>query len=327
MKAHVKSILLEEIDAGFDLYSPSWPEESSWLGESLSAVGLIHPPLLVERDGRFVTVCGLRRVRAAIRLGLGTIECRVAETGGLPEEDLLALNMEDNLSVRELTLFEKTRFVKLAMSFSEPAREKLWDGFASRLELSGSDLAIKRYLALEGLPRAVKGFIDEKRLPLRFASLISDLGRSDAVRLVSLAEKHRLSAATAAEAAEMIREVMLRDGKTFEEIAAAIEDGLDETRSRPGGKREILLERLRKIRFPSWKEKEREMKKHLGAINAVQGVTVNPPPFFEGEDFRAEMRFRSSSELRDRARALERFAESPDAKKAIELVCGGFRAD
>ena len=58
----------------------------------------------------------------------------------------------------------------------------------------------------------------------------------------------------------------------------------------------------------------------LDAVNGEPGVTVRPPPFFEGDALRAEIVCRSPEELARGARALGRFAESDTARRAFDLL-------
>ena len=46
---------------------------------SIKAIGIIQPPVVVEKDGELVIKAGTRRVCAAIAAGLATIEVIVAD--------------------------------------------------------------------------------------------------------------------------------------------------------------------------------------------------------------------------------------------------------
>jgi len=308
------------IDTAFDAFSPSWPGESRALEESIARVGVIQTPLLAERGGRLVAVCGLRRVRAARRLSLDALECRICRDPSASDAVLLAMNLEDNLAVRELRLLEKARFVKLTAGLDESARKDLRKRFGPLLGLSEGGSETERLLALDALPQDVKSFIDSKAMPARLAFPIADLGGRAAAFLAALAAKHRLTAAQAAEFAELGREVAQREQRGFDSVARELDDGLDPDRAPRRGWRETLMERLRVLRYPAWKEKDGAMRKCLDAVNGTPGVTVRPPPFFEGDALRAEIVFHSPAELSDLARALALFAASGSARRAFELL-------
>jgi ParB-like chromosome segregation protein Spo0J len=319
MKFTTENVAVAAIDASCDGYSLSWPGESPALEESIARVGVIQAPLLAERGGRLVSVCGLRRVRAASKLSIENIECRICRDQAA-DGFLLALNVEDNLSVRELTLLEKARFTRLAGALKGTEGRDLLSRYESLMGISGGERERARLLALDALPQDVKRFIDAKAMPARLAAPIAELGAGDASILVGLAVKHRLTAAQTAEFAELGREIAQRDSRSFGGVVEALDDDLDPDRAPGRGWREILVERLKAMRYPAWREREGAMGQCLYLINGTPGITVRPPPFFEGDAMRAEIVFRSPEELLAGTQALGRFAATESARKAFDLL-------
>ncbi len=320
MKTSFREIFLHEIDVTADSFSPSWPGESSLLEKSIEAVGLLQPPFVVERAGRFVPVCGIRRLRAAKKLSLSATVCRVLTKGQWSDGELLALNVEDNLSTREFGLFEKARLLGLARALGREVCDTLLERFGQRLGIAPHGREPARLRSLDRLPEPVKTFLGEKRVASRQALLFCDLTPADACSLAALARRHRLTAAQAGEWAGNIQEIMLRDSLAFDEVIRHLEDSFGDEERPAGGWREQLMEMIRELRFPEWKAREKAMTKCLGAVNGTQGVVIRPPPSFEGETFRAEILFRSPAELEKRVSSLARFAESGAAGEAFRLL-------
>jgi|GEM_PF-5626354 len=320
MKRSSQTVELAEIDCAFDSYSCSWPPESVPLEKSITEIGLINPPVLTVREGRLVTLCGIRRVRAAAKRSLSGIVCTIVESAAHSDADLLALNLEDNLSVRSPGLFEKARLVSLLERFDAASRRDFVERFGSRLGFRGDAYEVSRLLSLHALSDETKAFIDLKKMAPRQAYRVARLGRADAGRLAILAETHGLTAAQTGEFAELAREVMARDSMTFDGILGRLTKDLDSASQSHRQPREALMKGLRLMRFPLWGAKEREMKSCLDKINGSPGITVHAPPSFENDIFNARLVFRSCEELRDRARALEAFAGSEAAQKAFGLL-------
>jgi ParB-like chromosome segregation protein Spo0J len=76
------------------------------LARSIARHGLLHPPVL-SRDKRLIA--GMRRVRACQLLGWTEIEVRWIDE--LPEDERLALELEENLRRKDLTAYERSKGV------------------------------------------------------------------------------------------------------------------------------------------------------------------------------------------------------------------------
>jgi len=320
MNASFQSVALETVDESFDGFSISWPDRSPRLERSIRAVGLLQPPLVIERQGRYIAVCGLRRIRTLKRLGAVEAACRLLRDAALGDEELLVLNAEDNHTTREVSLFEKARLVGHINRLSPEGGERVWRRLASSVLAETGRTERERLLRLDALPEVVKAFAAGRRLPPRHALQLSLFSSRDAVALVELAEEYSLTAAQTGELAESLREIIARDQCGFEAAVAKIEKGLVEGELPAQRVRERLMERLRGLRFPRWQAARTTVDDCLNRINGTPGVTVRPPPNFEGGVFRAEVNFRSPEELVQRARALERFAASDAARTAFELL-------
>lgn len=145
------------------------------LADSLEKYGLIHPVVI---DDEWNLVAGGRRMAAATLLGWKEIEVRL--TGELSDNELRALELEENIRRKDLTEYEKSRnLVELAEikaeelkqnSFPSPSDEKVGhrpskpdsrDKVAQELGVSTGSLteahqhvaAIKNHPELKDLPK------------------------------------------------------------------------------------------------------------------------------------------------------------------------------
>jgi len=89
---------------------------------SIKAIGIIQPPVIVEKDGEFVIKAGTRRVCAAIAAGLATIEVIVAdgdEANGAMEslsENLIRASMNSVDIWRGIDALEQSGWNELAIA-------------------------------------------------------------------------------------------------------------------------------------------------------------------------------------------------------------------
>ena len=87
---------------------------------SIQNVGMINPPLLIEKRGDGHTViAGYRRIRAFRVLHYEEIPCRLLSASQLSPFECLLLNLYDNLATRRLNDVEKGMvFMRLAALLS-----------------------------------------------------------------------------------------------------------------------------------------------------------------------------------------------------------------
>lgn len=133
-----------------------------------------------------------------------------------------------------------------------------------------------------------------------------------------LLARARFNANQKKELEQLVDDITRRERISEEALLETLVDMLDSDRS-PGQKADAALDDLRSRRHPEYSrrmEALRMMKKKLGLNRA--GVSVEPPPYFEGE--RLEFRFAAGTpeELARAAQALAEAARSDDASRLFE---------
>ena len=120
VKGRIKDIDIGLIDEPKnDVRSWISEEHINGLAESLRAVGLIHEPIVAEKDGRYEIISGHCRQLAALQLGWTTLRCKVVNSEEVERE---FFKLHENLYRQDLSAIEKATAL-----FETKARFKLTD--------------------------------------------------------------------------------------------------------------------------------------------------------------------------------------------------------
>lgn len=107
LKGRIKDIDIRLIDEPkVDVRAWISEEHITNLAESLRAVGLIHEPIVVEKNGRYEVVSGHCRQLAAVQLGWTTLRCKVVNSEEVEQE---FFKLHENLYRQDLSAVEKAQ--------------------------------------------------------------------------------------------------------------------------------------------------------------------------------------------------------------------------
>ena len=109
IEGEIKDIPIELIDEPKDDVR-EWisAEHIDSLAESLNAIGLIHEPVVVNKEGRYEIVSGHCRYLAARKLGWETLRCKIVKKG---EVDQDFMKLHENMYRQDLSAVEKARAI------------------------------------------------------------------------------------------------------------------------------------------------------------------------------------------------------------------------
>jgi ParB family transcriptional regulator, chromosome partitioning protein len=157
------------------------PEALERLAASLKTKGQLQPIRVRWDEGRgaYVILCGERRWRAAMLVGLTTMSCVVHE-GAVDPGELLALQCVENALREDLKPIEQAKAYKRLMDLHG------WSGNQLAKELAIAQPCVVRALALLDLPDGLQAKVEAGELAPRTAYEITKL--DDAVEQVALAD-------------------------------------------------------------------------------------------------------------------------------------------
>ena len=308
---------LTAIDSGDDTYrittSPDWED----LAESIQHVGLINPPVLLEKQDGYITVAGFRRVAAMRQLNHRQIPTRVMPGESLPIERV-RIAVSDNTSQRRLDLLETSRALALLSGCVKDRESFLTE--ARILGLPDNHQHIEKILGIFRLPQLIQDGIFGNRISLSMADELLELDASAGELLARLFVELKLNQNKQREICSHLKEISHREkcpshevllSEGISEILADKElDNLQKTR--------IVRTKLRRRRFPNLALAEETFQDNLRKLHLSSQISLLPSDYFEGTSLSLSMSFKNETEFKERIDMLNRTLANPHLKKLFQ---------
>jgi ParB family chromosome partitioning protein len=307
---------LSRVAADDDTYRITTREDIASLAASITAAGLINPPILLPADsGQIIILSGFRRIRACLDLGWDKVGARfVAADTPLPQCALIAVT--DNCAQRDLNLIETSRALNLLSAHQEG--DVAVAAAAGQAGLTVAPALIPKIRPLVRLPRQFQQALIDETLSLPMAERLQHMEAADARAVFALFREIRAGLNVQREILDNAGESALRDGKrlrdvlTGNEIMQIRKDAELDRATRTGKIRQLLKRR----RYPALTAAEQRFLRRVGELGLPREMALVPPPGFEGRDYNLSLRFRSRAQLQRQLAVMERVLES-DAFKEI----------
>lgn len=270
--------------------------DDSGLLESIKRAGLLSPVVLQEKgQGGYRIVSGFRRVSACARLGMDRICALVA--GADADFDFLAfLAASENAAIRPLNIMEQARCVALlgrGLPFAERAGL-----IKAAIGLVSGPRHLEQLESLCNLPGFIQNALDKGALPLATAVQLGDFDPKCAFSLTRLFSELKLSLGKQREILEALGDIAGRDGISVADVLSLPEvAGTWENEQDRGLASARLREKLKSMRFPNLTLAENRLRENLRALKLPEGVSWEPPAFFEGDAHTLSLRVKSAADL------------------------------
>lgn len=316
MSYDVRRIALSQIDLDDDTYRIS-TERQDQLTECIRRLGQLAPIHLLDGGSRYKILSGYRRAAACMALGAGDIAARIhtAERLGRRQRCLLAIG--DNSSQRPLNSVETARAVALL-------HRALADGAAvgdclSALGFPRNPAWVDQQLAVAALPAELHRLMVEGVLGTAMALELGGRSLETAVALGRLFQTLRLGLNRQREVLFYLKDLARRDRCPITRILATPEIAavLDDPDMDAGVKTAALRHRLRCLRYPALSAAESEFDACRAALGLGPHIRLDPPPFFEGNEYGIRMAFDSIEALQHRIDTLRDASASPHLRKIL----------
>ena len=302
-------------DRSFKIRVDTGTEE---LKESVEKTGVINCPYLMSSGGeaKYKIVCGFKRIKAVLELGLKEITANIIEDCS-DEKELFLLALHDNLAGLPLNLVEKANAVKSLLKYFQ--EEEVIKKYLPLLGLPPVFSCLEELLLIEGLDSEIKQGIVNGTVAKKNGLSLSGLG-SDGLLLYRLFMKVNLSTSKQAEVIDSCCDISRRGQLLISEIISEreITEALsrnDLTLSQKGDRIRLFL---RKKRFPMLtilEDRFLNLKKKLGLS---KNIRFEPPPSFEGDVYSLQLNFRNVEELKSSADRVKILSENPLIKGLLE---------
>lgn len=315
-------ISLEEIDFSDETFSVNFRPNLQGLRSSIEKVGLIQPVLLKRRSGDYQIVCGFRRLGILRELGWSQVPAIVLEE---EREDLwlFEISIQENLTTRGFNPIEKAIIVdKLIHRFRiEPSR--VIQTYLPLLSLEPNEKILNTYLSLARMEKEVKEYILKEEVSRTNIRKLSTFSEEDRKALIPFLSSLRLGENSLREILNLLDEIARRDRITIGEIVrrSELQAILSREELTPSQKTERVKKILLELRYPRLTELERSFEERQKGLNLPPNISLFHSPFFEGREWRIELRFETLEQYR---RALSFLSQLAEERRFEELIKEGF---
>jgi ParB family chromosome partitioning protein len=311
--ASVSPALIDTADHTFKLTTQT---ESSDLARSIDAIGILHPPLLIQKGKTFLVVSGFRRLAACEALAMPAIPARVVPSD-LPQIDCARFAIADNAFQRPLNLVEQSRGFALLRRYAGSPSEALQ--MAASVGLPDSRAALDRLLPIAEMSESMQTAIVEGSIALAVALEISQHNADDAIALSDFFRRINAGLNVQRELLTWIGEISIRDGLSVVDLLgqndiAAI---MAHRQSSAPQKVRQLRRLLRSWRYPEISSAEEAYRQTVKSLRLPSSIQIQPPQFFEGRSYRLTLSVNSRRQLRSLLPEIEKVADHPDALPTV----------
>lgn len=320
MDYDLKRPALSQIDEEDVTFRVSTHGANDALRLSVHAVGLIHPPVLWERQGRWVVVSGFARMAACRSLGWREVPARCLPPG-TPFAQCALVAVADNAAQRELNVVEMARALDLltrAAGNRDGARQ-----MARSIGLPAGDELVEKLAAVTHMSDQLQDGLCSGRIALPMALRLHALAdKAAAEALASLFQALEWGLNRQREFLDWVQAIAHRDGIAVTAVLA--DEPLRRWRQDPeldkGRKSQLIRSHVRKRRYPAITAHEEQYAGMVKALKMPNGIQLIAPPHFEGRTYRLWIDFDDPDQLAQRLHEAQRMAASPLLKQLMGLA-------
>jgi len=310
-KLDIKEIFLKD-----ERYRTSYHFSPEKLKLSLQETGLLHPPLVTLRDGRFILVSGWKRVLACVELSLSPIPVLKIEE----KDDLKTFLMAfyENLGTREFSLLEKAEILARLKRFGEDER-RIIRHFMPLLDIPATLASLDTYLAFSQFEPELKKAVHERNMSFPSVKPLIEFSSRQRKQLLPLLLP--LGQNKRRELLEDILEVSRKNDTPVHKILLSPEiQAVRESETLTSlQKADSIRLLLRKKRYPALSSMQDSFESLLRKIDWPEEIMISPSPFFEEEDFTVRLTFKNEEQLKAGLLKLEGLSARKDFSKIFKL--------
>jgi ParB family transcriptional regulator, chromosome partitioning protein len=314
-------ISLDEIDWDDETFRISEDLDPAGVLDSLRAIGLLNPMVVLDREPRKPIVCGFRRGRALKKLGHSRIPVRI-----LPSEEtqerirIFELALWDNLSHRQLNPLEKARVIYKLQAMCGVPDEMLIRVYLPLLGLTPHESVLQAYLALNGAQPGLRQCLADGRLTLSSVEMLSKTPDPVQVAFSSIMTKIRLSASSQRKVLGLLEDLAAMAESRLDaplnipEVSAILED----SRLSPFQKGDRIYEALYCVRNPRLSHAHERFHSRIQQLELPGSIRLTPHPFFETAELHVEFEASDGKRFRELSAALQKASQAPELEELFQ---------
>jgi len=285
--------------------------------KSIRHVGLINPPVLLQKQDRYIIVAGFRRIAAMQKLDYRHIPVKVMPAESLSLE-CIRIAITDNTSQRKLDLLEISRALALLDEYMED-RERLY-AEAQNLGLPDNYHHIEKIIGICRLPHLIQAGIYQNRISLNMAVELQKFDSFTGNLLARVFMELKLNQNKQKEIFSHLKEIAHREKRSTQEIL--LSEGISEVLADKDldnlQKTRAVRLKLRRRRFPNLSLSEESFQRNLRKLNLGSRISLLPPEYFEGTSLKLSMSFKNETELKEQIDILNKALTNPHLTKIFQ---------
>ncbi|MCD6291845.1 MAG: hypothetical protein J7M09_00135 [Deltaproteobacteria bacterium] len=296
--AKIISCSLADIDFADLTFPFSYGSCPARLEKSIISAGLLQPPLLTAGENGFRIVCGRRRLELLRKLAGDSGE-KVEISAGFAENhnlsELFRRALWENLAIREFNLVETADIYVAALEFF--TKNEIEKEIMPALKLPLRPRFRERCQAIAGFSRNLRDLLAAGSVDAEAVDLIKEWSADERSALIDLVVESGLRRNKLREVVGRLDDLARRDQVSpLELLAVARQTALDEA-----GKIDVeLLRRQLKARlYPQLTAAHLEFVARQEKFPWLSRFHLEPPPDFEGGEFRFSFTFTSAKEWQE----------------------------
>jgi len=301
---HIQKLNIRHIDFKDDTYSLS-PLKINTLDnsfrESISRVGILHPPIVKEKAAdSFHIVAGRRRLLAFREIfSRSFCDCLILPQD-MPPEDILVLVLEEIKSTRLPTALEQAVFLQKIDTILD--KEKTVSDILPLLGLTQHAYHIDQARQLLELEEQILMGIHTGILDDRVAREMTTLTFRDRLSVYEIIELLRLSTSNQKKFLTICRDI---GGRNSQSIAELLDDKgfkkiIDHQASNPPQKTANIMAWLKNKKNPRYSAEEKKFNHLVSALQLPKNITVTHTPYFENDLTTVSVTFKNLQKFREK---------------------------
>jgi ParB family transcriptional regulator, chromosome partitioning protein len=313
---------IDSIDEADTFYRISTSGGEEPLRQSISEIGLLHPPLVIQqKPGFYQIVSGFKRILACRALNVTSIPVMEFPSDFSPVR-LAVSAISDNSLSRNLNPIETARALVLLQNVTSGPVS--FQELAIKTGLPSYAGVIPKHSLLLELPPEVQQGIISGDITIAIANELSRFDSDLVTCFYSLFSILKLSLNKQREVITLCEEIAIREDIPI--LSLLSEPGISEILKNPdidrNQKSRALRLYLRKRRFPSIHKTECRYFEAAKRLKLGEGMLLQPPKDFEGTSYTLCLKFDTAEQLSHQINELEHIKLDPALKmllKASEL--------
>ena len=317
MRYRHQTVNLSEIDFGDDTFRISTNTQVNDLMRSIDHIGILHLPLLLQKETSYRIICGFRRIEACRRLKWPKLEAMILDPDTM-RLSCIKYAITDNAFQRSLNLIEKSKCIEMLSDFFIDINRLSSE--LSALGLSEHPSMIKKLKGICHLPEPFQNSILSNTISLPMVLELAGMAEDDAKALIVLFNTLKLGLNTQREIVILVKEIAIREDKSILQVIEELDINKTLTNEDLDKNQKVHKIRicLKQRRFPTIAIIEKSYEKYHQKLNLDKRFKLIQPTNFESPTYTLQLSFNNMTQLKSLKTAFDDLTENPYLKKIVE---------